>query len=116
MREELEKISLGKLFSILTESMTKMVDGLRGLVSSNNRVEDREIRELREHIKERLDKGEEQVDNQKILKLLNLFSENKEVIEFIKEETEEWLELVEAIEKHVESGGNKLTKSEEEEI
>ena len=116
MREELSKISLSRLFSILTDSMTRMVEGLRGLIKNNEVVDDNTVRELREHIKNRLAVGEERVDNQNILKLLDLFSENKEVIEFIKEEAEEWLDLVEAIEKHVESGDKVLTEKEQEEV
>ncbi len=116
MREELSKISLSRLFSILTDSMTRMVEGLRGLMKRNESVDDSTVRELREHIKSRLAIGEERVDNQNILKLLDLFSENKEVIEFIKEEAEEWLELVEAIEKHIESGDRTLSEKEQEEV
>ena len=116
MREELSKISLSRLFSILTDSMTRMVEGLRGLMKRNEIVDDSTVRELREHIKSRLAIGEERVDNQNILKLLDLFSENKEVIEFIKEEAEEWLELVEAIEKHIESGDRTLSEKEQEEV
>ena len=116
MREELSKISLGRLFSILTDSMTRMVEGLKGLINKNETVDDNTVREIREHIKNRLAAGEERVDNQNILKLLDLFSENKEVIEFIKEEAEEWLELVEAIEKHIESGDKELSEKEQEEV
>ena len=116
MREELSKISLSRLFSILTDSMTRMVEGLKGLVKRNENVDDNTVRELREHIKNRLATGEEKVDNQNILKLLDLFSENKEVIEFIKEEAEEWLDLVEAIEKHIESGDKVLSEKEQEEV
>ena len=116
MREELSKISLSRLFSILTDSMTRMVEGLKGLVKRNEIVDDNTVRELREHIKNRLAVGEEKVDNQNILKLLDLFSENKEVIEFIKEEAEEWLDLVEAIEKHIESGDKVLSEKEQEEV
>ncbi|MCL5786737.1 MAG: hypothetical protein M1520_00835 [Candidatus Marsarchaeota archaeon] len=116
MREELSKISLSRLFNILTDSMTRMVEGLKGLVKRNEIVDDSTVRELREHIKNRLAVGEERVDNQNILKLLDLFSENKEVIEFIKEESEEWLELVEAIEKHIESGDRTLSEKEQEEV
>ena len=116
MREELSKISLGRLFSILTDSMTRMVEGLKGLMNKNETVDDNTVREIREHIKDRLAAGEERVDNQNILKLLDLFSENKEVIEFIKEEAEEWLELVEAIEKHIESGDRELSEKEQEEV
>ena len=116
MREELSKISLSRLFSILTDSMTRMVEGLKGLVKRNEIVDDNTVRELREHIKNRLAIGEEKVDNQNILKLLDLFSENKEVIEFIKEEAEEWLDLVEAIEKHIESGDKVLSEKEQEEV
>ncbi len=116
MREELSRISLGRLFNILTESMTRMVEGLKGLMKREESVDDKTIRELRDHIKTRLAKGEERVDNQHLLKLLDLFSENKEIIEFIKEEAEEWLELVEAIEKHIESGDSKLSSKEEKEV
>jgi hypothetical protein len=96
--------------------MTRMVEGLKGLVKRNEIVDDNTVRELREHIKNRLAIGEEKVDNQNILKLLDLFSENKEVIEFIKEEAEEWLDLVEAIEKHIESGDKVLSEKEQEEV
>ena len=116
MREELSKISLGRLCSILRDSMTRMVEGLKGLMNKNETVDDNTVREIREHIKNRLAAGEERVDNQNILKLLDLFSENKEVIEFIKEEAEEWLELVEAIEKHIESGDKELSEKEQEEV
>ena len=62
-RYELSKISLSRLFSILTDSMTRMVEGLRGLIKNNEVVDDNTVRELREHIKNRLAVGEERVDN-----------------------------------------------------
>jgi len=116
MRDELSKISLSRLFSILTDSMTRMVEGLKGLMKKDETLDNNTLRELREHIKNRLAAGEERADNQNILKLLDLFTDNEEVIEFIKEEAEEWLELVEAIEKHVESGDRVLSEKEQEEV
>jgi len=71
---------------------------------------------LRTHINYKLGKKEEVYDNQKLLKLLNLFSEDKAVLEIVREDAEEWLELLNAIEENITGGGRKLTQSERREV
>ncbi len=116
MAKETSELSLDNLFERLQKLMSNLVSDVGSVIADNKVIGMNDIRELREHIGERLNKKEEIQDNQKILKLLNLFSEDKAVLEIIREDAEEWVELLEAIEDNIRASGVNLTKREKQEI
>lgn len=116
MVKEIRELSLDGLFDKLHKLMSSLVGDVESVIEDNKEVGMSDIRDLREHISERLSKKEEIQDNEKILKLLNLFSEDKAVLEIIREDAQEWVELLEAIEQNIRSSGVDLTPRERNEI
>lgn len=116
MLDGILNMSLGSLFEKLHESMLSFVKNMDGIVKENSELPLGEIKELREHIKGRLERNEEIGDNQKLLKLLDLLSTDRAVLELVKEEAEEWAEMLEAIERSLPADTAKLTAKEREEV
>jgi len=115
--KDIKDLSLDGLFGRLHQLMVNLVGDIDSVIQDNKEMSMDEIRNLRTHINYKLGKKEEMYDNQKLLKLLNLFSEDKAVLEIIREDAEEWLELLEAIESNiVGDGSRKLTQREEREV
>ncbi len=115
--KDIKDLSLDSLFSRLHQLMVNLVSDIEGVISDNKEVSMEEVRDLRAHINYRLGKKEDIHDNQKLLKLLNLFSEDRAVIEIIREDADEWLELLEAIEGSIKGDGTrKLSQSEQKQV
>ena len=113
----LSNLSLDDLFGKLHTLMVNLVKDVDSVLEDNKSMGMDSIRELRDHISDRLARNEEINDNRKLLKLLNLFSEDKAVLEIIREDSEEWVELLEAIEGSIKGGGSgTLTAKEKNEI
>jgi transcriptional regulator of heat shock response len=116
MSKEVRELSLDSLFERLHRLMSNLVKDIDSVIEDNKEVGMADVRELREHISTRLNKKEEIKDNEKLLKLLNLFSEDKAVLEIIREDAEEWVDLLDAIEESIRATGLPLTNSEQNEI
>lgn len=116
MTKEIRELPLDSLFEKLQNLMSNLVKDVDSVIEDNKVIGMSDIRDLREHINSRLSKREEIHDNEKILRLLNLFSEDKAVLEIIKEDAEEWVNLLEAIEDNIRSSGVPLTMREKKEI
>jgi transcriptional regulator of heat shock response len=116
MAKDLKDLSLDGLFSKLHGLMVNLVRDVDSVIEDNNEMTMDNVRDLRNHINYKLSKKEEIQDNEKIIKLLNLFSEDKAVIEIIREDAEEWVELLEAIEGSITEKGGDLTPKEEREV
>ena len=116
MANDIKSMSLDGLFNRLHSLMVNLVKDIDSVIEDNRDVGMESVRELRDHISYKLSRNEEIQDNQKILKLLNLFSEDKAVIEIIREDAEEWVELLDAIEGNIRGSGVSLTKREQDEI
>jgi len=115
--KDMHDLSLDSLFGRLHSLMLNLVGDIDSVIEDNKEVGIEEVRTLRDHINYKLGRKEEVYDNQKLLKLLNLFSEDKAVIEIIREDAGEWLELLSAIEESIKGDGSKrLSASEKEEV
>ena len=112
----IKNITLSNLFGSLHEAMLNFVKSLDSLIKENKDISLEDIKTLRDHIKERLQDSEEITDKQKLLKLLDLFSTDRAVVELMKEEAEEWLEMLEAIEDNISNQEGELNAQEKEEI
>jgi len=116
MANDVKELSLDGLFSKLHGLMVNLVRDIDSVLEDNMEISMDSVRELRSHITTKLNRNEEIEDNKKLLKLLNLFSEDRAVLEIIKEDSDEWVELLEAIEESINERGPNLTKSEQKEI
>ncbi len=116
MVKDVKEMSLDGLFGKLHGLMINLVKDVDSVIADNKEVSMDAVRELRDHINYKLGKKEEIQDNEKILRLLNLFSEDKAVLEIIREDAEEWVELLEAIEQSISERGPNLTAGEQKEI
>jgi hypothetical protein len=118
MVKDIKDMSLDSLFTKLHQLMSNLVKDIEGVLGDNEEMGMGDIKALRDHINHKLAIKEEVSDNQKILLLLNLFSEDKAVIEIIREDAEEWLELLNAIESNITGGdsGRRLNAREEKEV
>ncbi len=101
MADHLSSISLGNLLNRLHESIVRFVHNVEEIVHENNNIKLAEIEQLREHIEERIKKGEDVADNERTLKIIELFLTDKYVMEFIKEDAGEWLDFINTLEHHL---------------
>ena len=115
MENDLKDSTLDSLFGKLHGLMVNLVKDVDSVLEDNKEVSMDGIRTLRDHINYKLGKKEEIQDNERLLKVLNLFSEDKAVIEIIREDSEEWVKLLDAIEDGLEKGGA-MTSREQNEI
>ena len=114
MADHLSSISIGNLLNRLHESIVRFVHNVEEIVHDNNSIKLGEIEQLREHIEERIKKGEDVADNERTLKIIELFLTDKYVMEFIKEDADEWLDFINTIEHHLSS--RKAAEGEKEDI
>ena len=118
MTSDVRGLSIGDLLSRLHSAILGFVGTLGETLSINSQVSTADIRELREHIRGRLQRNEDITDNQKLLKVLDLFATNKAVLELTREDADEWLRFIEDIERGLsskESSGS-LSKDEANEF
>jgi ElaB/YqjD/DUF883 family membrane-anchored ribosome-binding protein len=99
-----ETVSLGGLLSQLHKSILDLTKNLDQLIDSDSRHSKAEIQELREHIRARLVRKEDELDNKKLLELLDLFATNDAAMRIIREDADEWLEFIEALEYRLKQG------------
>lgn len=113
--EDIRELSLNDLIRRLHESVSSFVAGMENVVSMNRQQPDDEISELRSHIIDRLKGGEQITDNRKLMGLLDLLSKDQAVLELVRDDAKDWLEIIETIEDHMTSK-KPLTPTEAAEI
>ncbi|MCL5102358.1 MAG: hypothetical protein M1544_03315 [Candidatus Marsarchaeota archaeon] len=114
--EGIKLMSLGEVLSKLSDAIKSFVKDVRDLSEDNESVSLTEIRELRNFAREKIDEGVDPLENTRIINLLNVFVEDKNFIELTKEDADEWLEFLEAIEAGIRKGDISLTEKEEKEL
>ncbi|MGC8572221.1 MAG: hypothetical protein ACP5RI_01640 [Candidatus Micrarchaeia archaeon] len=116
MLDGIKNTTLGKLISSLHKSILSTIKSTKTLSEMNDKITNEEIVKLRENVKAKLDRGEDIEDNKSLIELLNLFSTNKKVIEYLKYESEDWIDLLKAIERNLVTREDSLTVEEKKEI
>lgn len=113
----------GIRLSSLSEALTKLSTAIREFVheigelsEENENVSLTEIREIRDFAKKKIESGSDPIENARVINLLNVFVEDKNFIELTKEDTDEWLEFLEAIEAGIKKGDINLNDKEREEL
>ena len=112
--ERFSSLKLGELFSKLHSSIIDFARDTSKVSDLNDSINTGTIDELRDHITERLNNNENIDENKALLKTLDLFVTDKAFIRLIKEDSEEWLGFLDAIQEsllrmdHNLSGEDKL--------
>jgi len=113
---ELRLSSLNEALSKLSNAIRTFVKDISELSDENKEVSLTEIRELRKFVKDKIDEGNDPIENGRIMNLLNVFVEDKNFIELTKEDADEWVEFLEAIEAGIKKGDIALNSKEEKEL
>ncbi len=100
--EGLKRLSLNELITLLHNSLSNLSKGVEALANSNKQVADEDIAELRDHITSKLQKHSDVFDNARLLKILDLFKEDKKALDVMKDDVEEWIAFLDAIRYNVE--------------
>ncbi len=101
MAEMLSKLKLGELFQKLKIGLEDLVKESKNMSETNRSVAMSDIGAIRNHIVKKIGRKEDVKENQEILKVLDLFSDDRIFIDVIREESEEWLKFLDSIEKSV---------------
>ncbi len=96
---DIKGLTIGDLLTRLHRAILDFIETIEQTIKEDRQVDTREIRELREHIRERLQRNEDIEDNRKLLKVLDLFASNRAVMELVKEDAEDWMRFIDDIEK-----------------
>jgi hypothetical protein len=113
--EDIRQLSVSDLIKRLHESVASFVSGMENVISMNKQEPPEEISELRGHLMDRLKKGEEITDNRKLISFLDMLSKDQAVLELVREDAKDWLEILDTIEGQM-SSRKPLTAAETSEI
>ncbi len=118
MQTDLKSLSVSGLLKHLHDSIVSFVKTIDNTTGRNNSISEEEIGAIRDHLKQRLSSNKEALENEKLLKLIDLFEMDKKVLEFIKGDAKEWLDLIETLKDSLAARGalNEQEKAELEEI
>ncbi len=114
--ESLKKLSLNELLSRLHESISGFSRDIGRLTDRNRELTLVDIIELRNHVKRKLEAHEEGAENEKLLKLIGLFKDDKNALELARMDVEEWIDFLDAIKFHLEQRRGALSAEEKEEL
>lgn len=106
--EQLGGLSLNDLILSLQEHIISFSRGIDALIGKNKALSTADIQEIRNHLKERLDKGAERAENEKLLKLVNLFSDDKKALDLIRTDIDDWIAFLDSIDSHIKLGRNSI--------
>jgi len=113
--DDIASLSVNKLLEMLHNALVDFAGTISSAIEANKAVALEDITQLREHLRQRLATGEEKAENQKLIRALNLLYTDQRVLEIIKEDADGWLELLDAIERHIEQR-SPMTKEDKQEI
>ena len=109
-------MSVNELISRLHDAIESFLTGIEDIIDLNLKSGGKEeISTLKAHLTEKLKRGEEVTDNKKLIDLLNLLSKDQTVLAIIKEDAEEWAEMLDAIQGQI-SSRKPITEEERRDI
>ncbi len=112
---DIKNLSVNDIIKKLYESVKSFAKGMESVVGMNDKVGRGEINELKSHLTEKLNKGDEVTDNSKLIQLLDILSKDQSIMHVIKDDAEDWLEMLEAIENNIKNKGE-LNMQEKKEV
>lgn len=114
--EGLKKLSLNELLSRLHESISGFSRNISKLTEKNRELTLVDIIEMRNHVKKKLESGDEIAENQRLMKLIGLFKEDKNALELARIDVDEWVDFLDAIKFHLEQDRGALSSEERKEL
>jgi hypothetical protein len=97
-------MSVNELISRLHDAIESFLAGIENVIDVNSKTGSKdEISTIKEHLAQKLQRGEEVTDNKKLISLLNLLSKDQAILSIIKEDAEEWAEMLNAISDQISS-------------
>lgn len=114
--EGLKKLSVNELLSRLHESISGFSRNVSKLTEKNREITLVDIIELRNRIKKKLESQTEIAENEKLLKLVELFKEDKNALELARINLDEWIDFLDAIKFHLEQNKSELSGEEKKEL
>ncbi len=108
--EQLKMLSLNELIGMLSDQIASFSRGIDRLIEKNKALGANDLDELRDHITARLKSGTERAENERLLKLVDLFSADKKAIDLIRKDVDEWLDFLDAIDQHIGESGSVETE------
>lgn len=106
----LNDISINNIISRFHESLQSFSHSINNVININKATAStEEINILRDHLKNRFLKGDEEIENKKLIKLLELLSKDQAVLNLIKDESNEWIEMLDAIENNLKNKGKEVS-------
>ncbi len=108
-------LSVSDLISRLHDAIASFIKNIEDAVDMNNKADMDEIITIRDHITKKLQNGEDIKDNTKIIELLDLLSRDKMILEVVKDDASEWLDILEAIEGQM-AGHRPMSEQDKQEL
>ena len=112
---DFKNLTVNQLIKKLYDSVKSFIKGMESVVQMNDKLSKNEIDELKEHLTNKLNNGEEVTDNTKLISLLDVLSKDQTIMHIIKDDAEDWILMLEAIENSINSKTT-ISKEEEKEI
>jgi hypothetical protein len=99
--EDIKELSVNDLVRRLHESLNGFLSGMESVIGMNKEAPPDVIRELRDHLSERLRGGEEITDNKRLIGLLDILSKDQMVLELVRDDAKDWLDILDVVEKQM---------------
>ena len=116
MFDNIRSLSLKELFQKLHDEITDFIENAERIMDINESIKIDNIRQIRDHITERLNKNENIEENKLILKVLDIFITDKSFIRIIRKDADDWLEFLDALESNLKKVGEDFTKKDRMEL
>lgn len=116
MIDEIKNTTVVELFSKLHRAISELVSDASKMVELNDSVRMDSVRSIRNDIVKKLNGNENIEENRTLVKILDLFITDKSFIRMIKDDSKEWLEFLDVIEKNLNKIGNDLDGEDRKEI
>jgi hypothetical protein len=116
MFDNIRNLSLKDLFQKLHDEITDFIENAERIIEINESIKIDNIRQIRDHITERLNKNEDIEENKLILKILDVFITDKSFIRIMRKDADDWLEFLDALEGNLKKVGKDFTEKDKMEL
>ncbi len=116
MIDEIKNTTIVELFSKLHRAISELISDASKMVELNDSVKMDSVRNIRNDIVKKLNGNENIEENKTLVKILDLFITDKSFIRMIRDDSKEWLEFLDVIERNMNKIGNDLSGEDRKEI
>ncbi len=101
MLDDIKNLSFNDLLSKLYRAVIDFVETVDEAIEADKQITLDEIKQLRSTLINRINERRDVAENEKLLKVLNLFATNAAVLELVRDDADEWLKFIDTIEKRI---------------